>query len=322
VRRTWIPLLIVTLVSSLAIGCGQTGGGGSDAGNGSAQSMLELLPREATGVFFVDIQKAMAVPAAKKALVENHEKLDEFIAETGIDPTTDVFSLAGAISNQTKGDDADGVVVMSVKVDADAMIAKIEEENGELTREEYEGVTVFVLPAEDDGEGAEARLAFLDDGTVAVGTPLEVRTVIDVHQKRADNILKNTELMTIVKNTNQNSIFWAAFVFTEEEMQDLTGDNPMMSSLSGLQSVVMSFDYQDQMLMALIECQGQSEEQNQQIADFLTGIKSFASMGASEKPEVGELLRSIEITSSPENIRVSADIPEDLLQRLDTSEES
>ncbi len=320
-RRAWIPLLIVTLVSSLAIGCGQ-GGGGNDASssNGRAESMLGLLPKEATGVFFVDIQKAMAIPVAKEALAKNREKLDEFIAETGLDPTQDVFSLVGAVSNQSRGEEADGVVVMSVKVDAEALIAKIEEKNGELAREDYEGVTIFTLPSTDGGK--DSYLAFLDEATVAVGTPLEVRTVIDVHQKRADSILKNTELMTIVKDTNRNAILWAAFVFTEEEMADLTEGNPMMSSLSGVQSVVVNFDYKDRMLVALIECRSGNEEQNQQIADFLTGIKSFAAMGASENPEIGELLRTIEITSGPENIRVSADIPEELLQRLDKSEDS
>lgn len=321
VRRAWISILFVAVISSLAIGCGQAGGSSDiSKSNGSAESMLALLPKEATGIFFLDIQKAMSIPVAKKALARNHAKLDEFIAETGLDPTTDVFSLAGAVSDQAKGEEADGVVVMSVKVDAEALIAKIEEKNGELAEEDYQGVTIFVLPSKNDGK--DAHLAFLDDATVAMGTLPEVRAVIDVHQKRADSILKNTELMAILKDTNQNVILWAAFVFTEEEMEDLTEGNPMMSSLSGIQSVLVNFDYKDRMFTALIECQSDSEEQNQQIADFLTGIKSFAAMGSSENPALGELLRTIEITSSPENIRVSADIPEELLQKLDTSEKS
>jgi hypothetical protein len=307
----------LTLVSLLLAGCGTTG---QDAGSDSSEALLGLLPQEATGVFFVDLQKATSIPSAQEAMAENREKLDEFISETGIDPTQDVFSLAGAITNQAKGEDADGVVVMKVRYDKSTLIGKIEEKNGELIEDDYQGVPVFGLPSASDKK--DAHLAFLDDQTVVIGTPLEVRTVIDVHQKRAKSMLENSKLMKTSKSTNRNAIFWAAFVFSEKEMKDLTEDNPMLSKLSGIQSVVMSLDYSDRVLIGEIECQSESMEQNQQIADFLNGIKSFAAMGASEHPELAELLRAIDITSSPENIRVTAAIPEALLQKLETSEDS
>ena len=312
-----ISLLALILVSLLVAGCGTTG---QDAGSDNAEALLGLLPREATGVFFVDLQKAMSIPSAKEAMAENHEKLDEFISETGIDPTQDVFSLAGAITNQAKGEDADGVVIMKIRYNRSALIGKIEEKNGELSEDEYRGVTVFGMPLTSDEK--DAHLAFLDDRTVVMGTPLEVRTVIDVHQKRAKSMLENSALMKASKSTNRSAIFWAAFVFSEEEMRDLTEGNPMLSKLSGIQSVVMSLDYTDRVFIAEIECQSESMEQNQQIADFLNGIKSFAAMGASENPELAELLRAIDIASSPENIRVTAAIPEALLQKLETSEDS
>jgi hypothetical protein len=99
-------------------------------------------------------------------------------------------------------------------------------------------------------------------------------------------------------------------------MQGLTEENPMLGQLSGIKSMVMSVDFKDHTLLAEVECTSQSAEQNQQVVDFLNGMKSFAAMGAAENPDAAEMLRKIEITSGPENIRISAAIPEALLEKL------
>jgi hypothetical protein len=306
-----MSLVVLTLILAAAGGCGRANGA---AGSAGSEAMLALLPGNATGVFFVDIQKAMSVPTTQTALAENRGKLDEFIEKTGIDPTRDVFSVAGALLGDAGGEeDADGVMVLKAKVDREALLDKIKEKQ-EVTEDAYRGVTLYEVASSTSTK--ITQLAFLDDGIVAMGTPFEVRTVIDVQQKRGDSVLKNGVLMKTVNSVNREGIFWAAFVLSEETMQGLTEENPMLGQLSGIKSMVMSVDFKDHTLLAEVECTSQSAEQNQQVVDFLNGMKSFAAMGAAENPDAAEMLRKIEITSGPENIRISAAIPEALLEKL------
>ena len=49
---------------------------------------------------------------------------------------------------------------------------------------------------------------------------------------------------------------------------------------------------------------------------MLTGFKALGAMGSSEKPEIGEFLNKIEISSSPDNVKLFVDMPEALLEKL------
>jgi hypothetical protein len=267
-------------------------------------------------VFFIDVQKAMAVPASQAALAENKAKMDEFVAETGIDPTRDVLWVAGAVAGKTPNDaEADGVMVVKATVDQNTLLDRIREKEGKVTEETYQGVTVYGIPS-GGLDHKSTQLAFLDGDVVAVGTPLEVRTVIDVQQKRAESMLENAELMDVVHDTNRNGILWAAFVLDRDDMQELTESNPMLGQLGGLQSMMMSIDYKDATFLADVLCKSANAEQNQKMMDFLNGMKSFAAMGAAENPDAAEMLRKIEITSGPDNIRITAAIPEALLEKM------
>jgi hypothetical protein len=312
VKRPLFALVALSLTAA-ALACGRANG--DPSGSSDSQALLALLPRDATGVFFVDVQKAMAVPASRDAVAENREKLDEFIAETGIDPTRDLFCVAGAVSGKDPQDkEADGVMIVKAKVDKKTLLDRIREKEGKVTEDTYQGVTVYGMPS--GLEGKSTQLAFLDGDVVAMGTPLEVRTVIDIQQKRAENMLGNAELMDVVKATNRNGILWAAFVLDRDDMQELTESNPMLGQLNGLQSMMMSVDYKDATFLADVLCRSASPEQNQQMVDFLNGMKSFAAMGAAENPDAAEMLRKIEITSGPDNIHITAAIPEALLEKM------
>jgi hypothetical protein len=56
------------------------------------------------------------------------------------------------------------------------------------------------------------------------------------------------------------------------------------------------------------------------VADALTGIKSFGAMAAGEEPEIGELLNAIQITSGDDHVKIFAEIPEELIKKLQAKE--
>jgi hypothetical protein len=306
----FLALAAVLAVSS----CGKDTGGGS--GSSSASDLLKLLPREANGIFVVDVTRAMSSALAAKAMEERGEEMEEFTAQTGIDPLRDVSAMAGAIMDPMGHQDAEAALVMRVRYDRDRVLSGVEEQYGEVVTETYRDITLVTLP-ESGGSGEMNQLAFLDEETVAIGPPEEARAVIDVFQGRSENVTRNEALMKVVEGIDRSAIFWAGAVISEEAAQELSEGNSMLKNLSGLRSLVMSIDFKDRMLTADVGLRSDNQEQNTQIADFLMGMKSFAAMGASDNPGLAEVLRKITITSGPNEVKIAAAIPEDLLMSLE-----
>ena len=90
----------------------------------------------------------------------------------------------------------------------------------------------------------------------------------------------------------------------------------MLSSLEGINAVSMYFDYKNKNIIAEIKVISSDEAKNQQVADLLNGLKAMGGMAATEKPETGELINKIEITSTADHVKIYASIPEDLINKL------
>ena len=58
------------------------------------------------------------------------------------------------------------------------------------------------------------------------------------------------------------------------------------------------------------------EAQNQQIVDLLSGLKAMGAMAATKDPNVGELLNKIDISSTPDFVKIYANVPEELINKL------
>ena len=96
-RKTTIFSLILFLGVIGFIACGKKSEA-PKAGSASADDMLGLLPMNAKGVILVNVNQAMAIEAADKAIKESddYQKYLEFIEKTGIDPQRLHLAFASA----------------------------------------------------------------------------------------------------------------------------------------------------------------------------------------------------------------------------------
>jgi len=311
--------IALCLVLFAFAGCGKKGAT-SQAASAGAQDVLKLLPKDAQGVVVVDFHKAVTTSLVDKAIKEdkNYQKYQDFIKETGIDPQKDVSLLAMALGGgEGEGMKQDAAVVVNLKYDKELLLAKIKKDSADIKEEVYNGVTIYGGIKEESGKPSGG--AFLDASTVVFGTDPMIKKVIDVYQKKADNIEKNEALAPVIAGARKDALVWSAFVIPAEAMAKAAQQNPMMAGLDGLKAVTMFFDYRDKTYLAEIKALGGEETKNKQLADMLTGLKAMGAGAAAKNPEVGDLLNRIEISSSADFIKISAGLPEDLLQKLSKS---
>jgi hypothetical protein len=292
------------------------------AGTADAQDMLNLIPVDVQGVFFVDAHKAMSTEFADKMIKddENYQKYLEFVEKSGIDPQKDIYYVALGIAGDLEGENQEGVAVVNMKYDAGTLLGlvreKMAEEEQEMGEEEYEGMTIYKIWQ----EGQPMAFAMINESNIVGGTEVHVKSVLDVMNKKKDNVFKNEKLAAIINKTNKDAMVWGAMLLPEETMEKAASANPMMGALKSISAIALYFDYENKMITAEILAMGPDAESNKQVADALTGIKSFGAMAAGEKPEIGELLNAIQISSGDDHVKIYAQIPEELIKKLQAEE--
>jgi len=283
------------------------------AGSAKVDDMLTLIPKDVQGVFFVDVHKAASTDFADKQLKEEdtYEKYQEFVEETGIDPKKDIYFVAVGLTKGIEEKGQEGVAVLNLKYDKEALLTKVRKEEGELREEDYNGITLY-----SGGDDEEKVGAFLDDSNIVIGNKETVKATIDIYQKKAENVLKNRELISLISQTNKEAIFWGAMLIPPETMQKASSENPMLSTFEAITAAAFYFDYKNKNILAEIKVMSEDETKNKQIVDALNGFKAMGAMAAAKQPEVGELLNKLEISSGPDHAKIYASIPEELIDKL------
>jgi hypothetical protein len=286
------------------------------AGSAKAEDMLSLLPKEAMGVIVIDVNSIMKTEAADKAIKENkdYQKYQEFVQKTGLDPQKDVYFFVGAMLGDFSQKSEDGVGLINLKYNKEKLLAAVQKDRGELAKTEYNGFTIY--QAAQTGEKKPFSGAFLDDSNIIIGTDYAVKKVIDVYQKKAENILKNETILVLMKGMNKSAMVWGGFVIPPEAMKQASSQNPMLGAFSEIKSIIMSFDYRNKNILAEIKAMSPDPEKNKQMAAALNGFKALGAGAAAKEPLLGELLNKIEISSEADHVKINASLPEELLRSL------
>jgi hypothetical protein len=319
-RTAVLGLVVLTLVGFVA--CGKKAS--TEAGSATAEALLNLLPKGTNGVIVLDMHGIMATESFAKALAEekNKEKYDTFIKETGIDPKNDIYYLVVGLGGQLEkgAENMEGAFLANLRYNKDILLAKLREtakkEDGrEIKEETYNGVTLY-SGLEAQAKGRTTVAAFLDESNIVLGSDVVVKSVIDNKQGRGENLAANAEMQKVIKAANTKALMWGGFAIPPDLMKKAAASNPMLQSLEGMTGLVLAFDYRNQALTAEIKGLGGDAEKNKNLADMLTGFKAMGGAAAAQNPDLGEVLNRVVIGASADSVSISANIPQDLLEKL------
>ena len=302
-----LTILFTSCASSTAVKSGAAAG----------EALIKLLPKGSMGVMAVDIHRALATEAATKALQDPKakEKYDEFVKMSGIDPMKDISYVGLGISGAGGGREPDGGIIISLKYDQAKLQALIKEKAPEAKEELYGGVTIY---SRLDGKDAKqtTQAAFLDAGHIVLGSEKGVKSIIDVHQKKAESVVKDAALAAVLKKVDKSAIAWGAFAVPQDLLKKGMESNPQLRVLEGVNALTMAFDYRLSAFVADIQAHGGTKEQNANLASTLNGFKGLGAMFGAQEPVVAEALNGIEISSGEDFTRLAINLPQDVINKL------
>jgi hypothetical protein len=316
-RATYPALLFVLVVAAAAL---VWHGGILRVSANTVQpdiSSLSLLPAQSSAIFGADLDALRGTPVysnwSQRANQEQEPEYSEFVARTGFDPQRDVAGvLAGAWKEGTEGR---FVAVVTARYSPSAVAAFLKEKGA--AAEQYRGFELLMPGEAHDAD--RPALAMLDSGVLLVGTETAVRQAIDRKLDHGDSVLMNQALLARVQQIGIENQVWAVTSAASSLLppQPPSANQPNLARvLAGLQASTFAMNAAaDIRLVAQGNCA--SEDDARLLADAARGMLAMMRLVApANHPEALEALNSFQVEQQAAQVKVTAQIPEQLLDQL------
>ena len=309
-----ITVFVLTLL--LISGCGEkapTSAGG--------ENLFSLLPDNATGVVYMNFEALVKLELFDKMVKEGEKKkvdkpgkifkdYQDFVDRTGIDAKKDIHAIAiGLLGKIGSGSEPDVAVVAHLDYNKDKLIKVFKEAETKSAEGDYKGITTLKGI---DEHGKDFMLAFVNENIIAGGKIDGVKKVVDLSKGEGQNILTNAKLKSYIEKFKSGAI--ASFVIDYPEEGKKVQETPMFKAdLSKAEVIFGQIDYTGSAWEGEIAVVCPNEEGNKQLVNALNGLKGMAAMGG---PEVAELVNNINLSASADQITLTFNITDELVDKL------
>jgi hypothetical protein len=272
-------------------------------GNGPAE--FAYVPSDARVLGFANVRAVMDSEVRRK-LMEIHpgaDNADRFQERTGINISQDIDSVVAAVTSEVPEGHGPPLVLARGRFDQVRLEGFAREEGGVV--EEYKGVRLITHD--------EFGVAFVEPGLVALGAPAAVRRAIDTKLAGNGNITSNDELMKLVKQVDNGTVWGVARldaitgVRLPAEVKDRL---PAISWLS-IKGVINGG------IEGLISAEARDDQAAQDLRQVVQGFVALGRMQAGPNhPEIAEFLNSLQLTGQGRTVSLGFSVPAAMIDTL------
>jgi hypothetical protein len=284
------------------------------AGSARGQDMLTLLPAETSAFLVIDWNRSMNLKFVQKTIEEQaalqpyQKKIEAF----SLNLKKDIYFVAVAVVGQMKKPAENLVLLANLEYQRDKLIPSGSEKDSNLKT--YNGIPYF--PFIEIEESAVVCLAFLDSSNLAIGSEKAVKKIIDVYTGKLPNILSNRNFKPYLKDINQNALTFGFFALPPDFLQPEINKNPSLQLWENVRYISSFSDYRNASYLTEIKIYAQDKDRHQKMAETLVGIKALGLGTTGQLPELGQVLDSLEITSTDRYVKIFINLKEELLEKL------
>jgi len=229
---------------------------------------------------------------------EVNPALVEFMEQTGIDPTKDIWEVL-AVSNGI-----DTVIMSRGKYSATGLEPRVEMEGA--SRTSYKGYLLV-------GDKKKA-ITFMNATTAVVGRPERLRRIID---QRSQSHKPPDMLLEKIKSIDRSSQIWVVSIggFAQSGVPaqgNMANLDPLLRRLKSLTAAVNLNS--GAVVTAVGDCA--SAEDAETLRSALRTLIGLSRMGLRDQPATQAVLEKFAIGREENLLHLGADIPSDLLSRL------
>jgi hypothetical protein len=268
--------------------------------------LMRLIPADSVSLFGARMDQLKGTPLYQKVVIQQKlDSLDEFAMTTGFDPRRDVRDLLVASSAKTKS----GVLLArgSFHISSEAM-AKA---NG-VRKLSYRGYTIWTNAAQDAG------FCILDPSLAIAGPIASMHDALD--QYKAGDAKATAMLIGKAQTVPMQYQLWAVSLggadFLANNMPDSGNAANFQKIFRSLENTFFEADLSHGLITtAQGNCRTAADAKN--LADAVKGLVGFGRLSVPDnQPELLRIWDNIQVERQDRNIKISANIPQELIDRL------
>ena len=279
--------------------------------------LLSLVMPDAKVVSGVDIDKVMGTPFGQfflSQLPAPDAGFQEFVTATGFDPRRDVHEILIA----SPGDPAKRSGLLIVRADFDAArIMSLFTAMGK-TPETYQGVQILSSGAPKKANAVQEAFAFIDNSTAVAGDLASVRGAID-RRNSAGGAL-DAALSGKIATTSADQDAWVVSIVPFSSFANMAPNKNISGALQGDLIKGIQQSSGGVKFGSTIEISGEltarSDQDASSLADVVRFFMNMAQMNAPGHAELGALLKTLNVNTEANAVKVSVAIPENQVEML------
>lgn len=272
---------------------------------GSGPEEFAYVPADASVLGFANVRAVMDSELRRK-LMELHpgaDGADRFQERTGINVTQDLDSVVAAVTSEVTDGHGPPLVLARGRFDQVRLEGLAREEGGSV--EDYKGIRL--ITHDDFG------IAFVEAGLVALGTPAVVRRAIDTKLAGSGNITSNDELMRLVKQVDDGTV-WGVSRFDA-----LTGMS-IPSEVKDRLPAISWFSVKGLVnggIDGLISAEARDDQAAQDLRQVVQGFVALGRMQAGPNhPEIADFINSLQLTGQGRTVSLGFSVPSAMIDAL------
>jgi hypothetical protein len=303
------------------------------ASGGVPADTLALFPKETGEVGYVDLKKARGekwFPALREQILpDRFKQFEKFLASAGVDPNSQVDELVwGLVASSTgKTDKGVSTGVPSSEMTVGIAMGNYNPETTEayfaqqkLPMSKIENYTLFAFGS---GSGdADLYFFFLDSSKAVFGHKPLLEKLLDVRLGKADGLLRNDQMYSLVNEVNGNSVVWAvldpgytrlAMGQLAPEVQQFPDAAALVSRMQAMIITANSSSGVDSKFQAVCGSPSDANTLSQLMAAGLLVKKYQASK---DNPDLAQLMDQTNITPSGDRVVIALSVSDDQMTSL------
>ena len=290
----------------------------------SDEGTLAMIPEGAIMLLAFDFQQFADLALFDKMLKDDWQKdkgpgqvfanYQDFVQKTGIDLKKDVYSVVAGVYGELGGDNPLALGIVNLKYDKEKLLSLLRQNNVIVAEDNYRGLGIYTLKGEEAKKNI--RLAFLNANNIVIGTEAQIKQAVDLAQGSGQSVLKNAAMMKYVDKLKKDSMFWLAIGNIPDKFKNAPAGGMMPVDLSKAEAFIGYLDFKGKTFSGEFQLVSHNEQGNKQVVDMLNGLKALGAMGSAKEPELGQLLNGIQLSSSPDSIKLAFSLSEELMNKM------
>jgi hypothetical protein len=286
---------------------------------------LQYVPADAAVVAYADVKDVLNSEFRQRfrQLEPHASERNQFEEKTGINFEQDIDSVVAAMLPRagTLQDHPEESALLLAKgrFDASRLEALAMEHGGEVT--EYQGKRILrhrETGTTSDGHRDDIALAFIDADLVAIGSTGSVQRAIDAGRENR-NVVSNTEMMRLVAELD-NSNAWAVGRFDA-----LANEARLPSEVKDRIPTISWFSAAGHInggVSGVLKAEAKDEAAAQNLRDVINGFLALAKMQAGGKPEMKQMVDSLQLSGEGKTVSVAFSVPSEMLDVFEAMSKS